>query len=379
MRRADLRSIISDLADRVASPLLLEDARQRTVAYSPQYQAVDELRKEAILTGSLSPEIIAWSESFGIRTAVGPVRTPPDTERGILSRVCIPVRHAGILLGYIWAIDPDERLGPDELALLATEAAAIAALLYREQLAADLGGELLRGLLSSSARVRAGYANDPGLAEVLPEGARATIVVGRSVDAVDVEIVLRQRSAWTLYTVTTDEVVVLVPSGSGAAGPARAVADAIVTRSPRAVVGISDAHATHAALHVAYREAADAVRVGRAVPALGRVLEWSRLGAYRLLVRAATEDAALAGLIDPRLAPLLDSPELLATLEVYLETAGRAVESAERLGIHRATLYYRLQRITALTGADLDNGEDRLAFHLGIRLHRLSSPGVGRD
>ena len=113
MRRADLRSIISDLADRVASPLLLEDVRQRTVAYSPQYQAVDELRREAILTGSLSPEMMAWSDSFGIRTAAGRCARPPDPERGILARVCIPVRHAGILLGFIWAIDPDGRLGTD--------------------------------------------------------------------------------------------------------------------------------------------------------------------------------------------------------------------------------------------------------------------------
>lgn len=379
MRRADLRSIVSDLADRVGSPLLLEDARQRTVAYSPQYQAVDELRKEAILTGSLTPEIIAWSESFGIRTSTVPVRTPPDEARGILARVCVPVRHAGILLGYIWAIDPDERLGPDELAVLMEEAAAIAALLYREQLAADLGGELLRGLLSSSARVRAGYANDPGLAEVLPANARATIVVGRDVDPAAVEIVLRQRSAWTLYTVTTDEVVVLVPTGAGAAGPARAVGEAIAARAPGAVVGISEAHATHAALHLAYREAADAARVGRAVPGLGRVLEWSRLGAYRLLVRAAADEAQIASLIDPRLAPILANPELLATLEVYLETAGRATESAERLGIHRATLHYRLARIEALTTADLANGEDRLAFHLGVRLHRLSAIGGPRD
>ena len=225
-----------------------------------------------------------------------------------------------------------------------TEATAIAALLYREQLAAELGGELLRGLLSSSARVRAGYATDPGLAEVLPPGARATIVVGRSVDPADVEVVLRQRAAWTLYTVTTDEVVVLVPVGAGAAGPARGRRRRDrCARSPSAVVGISEAHATHAALHRRLpRGRRTRYASARAVPALGRVAEWSRLGAYRLLVRAATDDAAIAGLIDPRLAPVLDSPELLATLEVYLETAGRAAESAERLGIHRATLYYRL-------------------------------------
>ena len=378
MRRSDLRSIISALADRVHSPLLLEDVRQRAVAYSPQYQAVDELRREAILTGSLSPEMMAWSDSFGIRSARGPVRTPADPARGILARVCVPVRHAGILLGFIWAIDPDGRLDDAALAVLSDEATDIAALLYREQLATELGGELLRGLLSSSARVRTGYASDPGLAEVLPSGARAAIVVGRSVDPADVETVLRQRAAWTLYTVTADEVVVLVPVGVGTPGPARAVAEAITARAPAAVAGISEGHATHAALHVAYREASDAVRVAQVVPALGRVAEWARLGAYRLLVRAASDEAG-ATLIDPRLLPILDNVELRDTLEAYLETAGRATESAERLGIHRATLYYRLSRIEALTGADLARGEDRLALHLGLRLHQLTRGNHERD
>ena len=40
---------------------------------------------------------MAWSDSFGIRTTRGPVRTPPDLDKGILARVCVPVRHAGIL------------------------------------------------------------------------------------------------------------------------------------------------------------------------------------------------------------------------------------------------------------------------------------------
>ena len=96
-------------------------------------------------------------------------------------------------------------------------------------------------------------------------------------------------------------------------------------------MGISEAHATHTSLHVAYREASDAARVARVAPALGRAAEWARVGAYRLLVRAVADDAG-SSLIDPRLTPMLDNPELLATLEAFLDTAGRAAESAERLG-----------------------------------------------
>jgi DNA-binding PucR family transcriptional regulator len=69
---------------------------------------------------------------------------------------------------------------------------------------------------------------------------------------------------------------------------------------------------------------------------------------------------------DPAHAPFVD------TLETYLELAGDARATAEALSLHRATLYYRLNRIEEITGARLKTGDDRLALHLGLRLARLS-------
>ena len=47
------------------------------------------------------------------------------------------------------------------------------------------------------------------------------------------------------------------------------------------------------------------------------------------------------------------------------------LSTAEALFLHRASLYYRLQRIEELTGASLKSGSDRLALHLGLKLARL--------
>ena len=60
------------------------------------------------------------------------------------------------------------------------------------------------------------------------------------------------------------------------------------------------------------------------------------------------------------------------TLEAYLDLAGDARATAEALSLHRATMYYRLNRIEEITGARLKTGDDRLALHLGLRLARLS-------
>jgi len=62
---------------------------------------------------------------------------------------------------------------------------------------------------------------------------------------------------------------------------------------------------------------------------------------------------------------------VITTLETYLDLAGDAKASAERLSLHRGTLYYRLQKAERIAGVDLRSGSDRLALHLGLKLARL--------
>jgi DNA-binding PucR family transcriptional regulator len=65
--------------------------------------------------------------------------------------------------------------------------------------------------------------------------------------------------------------------------------------------------------------------------------------------------------------------ELLAAAEAVLERPGSDMAAvAERLHVHRGTLYRRIERIEELTGLDLGDGDDRLALHLGLRLRRLA-------
>jgi DNA-binding PucR family transcriptional regulator len=46
--------------------------------------------------------------------------------------------------------------------------------------------------------------------------------------------------------------------------------------------------------------------------------------------------------------------------------------AAERLHLHRTSLYYRLGRIAELTGRDLADGGARLELHLALKLVRLA-------
>ena len=93
---------------------------------------------------------------------------------------------------------------------------------------------------------------------------------------------------------------------------------------------------------------------------------------YRTLAQLPAGAEAAASL-DPRLATLLDQADgpVITTLETYLDLAGDAKASAERLSLHRGTLYYRLQKAERIAGVDLRSGSDRLALHLGFKLARL--------
>ncbi|MEV0096765.1 helix-turn-helix domain-containing protein [Streptomyces sp. NPDC050738] len=66
-----------------------------------------------------------------------------------------------------------------------------------------------------------------------------------------------------------------------------------------------------------------------------------------------------------------DSPVLLETLRIWLDTGGSASRTAEQLYCHRNTILNRMTRISELTGWSMDSGEARLGWALALRAARL--------
>ncbi|MDD2845925.1 MAG: helix-turn-helix domain-containing protein, partial [Rhodoferax sp.] len=65
---------------------------------------------------------------------------------------------------------------------------------------------------------------------------------------------------------------------------------------------------------------------------------------------------------------------LTQTLEAWMQVNGNLVAAAQRLGVHRNTLNYRMQQIQTLTGLSLDNAQHRLNIGMALMIWRLSSP-----
>jgi sugar diacid utilization regulator len=392
---APLQIIVDSLAADIGRDVAVDDRQIRWLVHSPHDEEPDPARMRSILTRRVTDEALRWAFSFGIETAEGPVRLPANPELGADARVCIPLRARDVLLGFMFIVDAEETLGAAELAQAEEAADAAAHVLYRERRLRELERERERWLLTHLLRDDGADAEEAARAlanESFLEAARVAVLVIRA-DAEPARCEIALGSALDrlrrlvpprggLELRQGDHGVFVVALDDASAASPRDLAEGLLSLADEAVraeaidavtrVGIGGAYPLAAARR-SYRQARDAVAVAQRVARFGRVAAWDELGVYRTLVRFPDDidDEAL----HPGLVLLLRdgaNEPLVETLEAYLDRAGDVKATAEALNLHRATLYYRLQRIEEITGARLKAGEDRLALHLGLLLARLT-------
>ncbi|MGW5132940.1 PucR family transcriptional regulator [Streptomyces sp. NPDC004135] len=149
--RGDYQELVDEISELLGAPATLENRDFELIAFGAydsegdlDPSALDPVRTRSILTRRSTAAVRAWFEGFGITRAAGPVRIPPTPEAGVYrGRICLPVRHRGVVHGYVWLLDDDP--GPSERQLSAAMAvtARIGALLADEaQHGADLCREL---------------------------------------------------------------------------------------------------------------------------------------------------------------------------------------------------------------------------------------------
>ncbi len=126
-----------------------------------------------------------------------------------------------------------------------------------------------------------------------------------------------------------------------------------------------------------YREAQQALEIGRRLFGEGSIHYFARLGIYRLLFHLY-EHEELSDFYQETLAPLLESDShssaLLETLECFFNCNGNLSETARTMHLHRNSLLYRLGRIEELLGRSLEDAELRLSLQIALKIrHMLKS------
>ncbi len=132
-----------------------------------------------------------------------------------------------------------------------------------------------------------------------------------------------------------------------------------------------------AILREAYREAKDALSIAQQLGDHDRATYYGDLKLFQLLL--AVKDRNLTHMrrfYDEALQPLADHDErkqgdLIRTLSGFFDANGNLAKAAADLDVHRNTLVYRLERISELTGLDLNDPENRLILHLALKVQRV--------
>lgn len=400
----ELQHLVDSLATKLSRPAIVEDRRQRLVVYSRHSEPTDEVRHASILQRCVSAEVMAWLRRFELAKARGPVRTPQNPSLGMLSRVCVPIRHHDLLLGYLWFIDEEESMSSDQLTLAEDAAQGFALALYREVLAGELASnretEAIRNLLLSETEVQAYAARtlidgghfDPSLSvvvlmarPVLTHDANPDDEVRLALEHALLNTRYRSPARHALHLVSYRQGLLLLGTEGEADEPTvercvshldHAVRSALAGLDQAAsfVIGVGQPRPGLVEARGSYLEASKAARIAASLPDVGRIARWSQLGIYRVLAELSTHNLGELGL-HPGLERLLTDPEavpLLQTLEAYLDLAGNALATSERLRLHRTSLYYRIQRLEQLAGTNLKDGNERLSLHLGLKLARLT-------
>ncbi|HST49976.1 PucR family transcriptional regulator [Jatrophihabitans sp.] len=332
---------VQEAVDRLGATLgravLVEDPRHRPLWWSRQ-GTVDATRMRTILEREVHPAAIAMVARLGLARATGPVRVPAVPEAEMLARWCLPLRGGRDLLGYLWVLDPDHTV--TEVDLLVECADVAAAHLARQRSAGDGRTHRRAALL-------------------------ALLAAGEDPDAARELIRLEALDPASTVVVTAP------PHGRGWELPGRMRVHLAGSGTVRATSGPP---LPLAQLHVAVRRASAVQRVLRAGGTLAHP-SWDALGGWHLIV-AAPDSLAVADVHPgaPALAAL-DRGDLLLTARALLDAGGDVTRTAERLHIHRTTLYYRIERIEAVTGVNLRTGADRDDLHLALRLEAYRNAG----
>ena len=385
--RGDYQELVDEISTLLGAPATLENRDFELIAFGAydsdrdfDEASLDPVRTRSILTRRSTSAVRTWFEGFGIARATGPVRIPPTPEAGVYrGRICLPVRHRGVVLGYVWLLDDDPGPSDEQLTAAMEVASRIGALLADEvQAGADLTREL-RAVLTAER----GWQRDMAVAELRTalgargDGLHTVVCVAPwpSADPDDAPSVRTVPGAAALCTVPWGAAgqslaLLMRLRAADVLTPALTAASRLLERTggPGAAAGIAVPRGGLAELGAAWQEASAAARAVLAEPRLGPVAEWASIGPFRLLTALPPEAAH-----DPAVRTLLSPAhrELARTTEVFLDCAGQAGRTAAELGIHRQTLYYRLSRVEQLTGLDLDDGEDRLLLHMALKGARL--------
>jgi hypothetical protein len=379
----NFQDVVDELAGSLGRSVLMGDPNHRLIAASAQGADIDRVRAMNLLRREAQADHKEYFESIRLGDAHQPVSVSLG-HLGGLDRLAVPVRDSKVHLATLWLIVenlPPLR-GPDYAAIEAAVA------LTRDLLASEQNSErepgtsddVMGNLLSvDSSERRAAF--DEAVARRRLERGENTVVyavdVAGQVGALERLAYVRHLSATRTsslsYIGERNDLLLFAGRSADIEQSQSAIRDDARKRSIEVrAIGRARHHRLTPDLAEAAQQAETAAGIVAAVPQLGGDADISALGVWALLA-SVTGDRSDLEVFSPAAYELCSSGDdtQRQTIEVYLDGGCHVGNVCETLHIHRATLYYRLDRMPQAVKDALDDGAQRSALHLCLKLIRL--------
>jgi purine catabolism regulator len=395
-----LGDIVRELALIGERPVALEGRDGRLLAYHPAGSAAPDRALIEPMIQRDRPLVARWLRSTAEASPADPPTAIYELDNA-WSRLVAPVIGRDGLLGSVSLIVPRGRATPEDAQITARGSAACAVVLARERAAATVRrevelhvlDEVLDGALRSEATLlqqarRLGHdLQMPHLAVI----ARVDSVGSGPVRAATgeerweglEEVILRAgttRGGRVLWRIRNNGAEFVLPADGPRderrlaetlrdelRGLQRGGSEGVIS------LGVGTIREGFTGIRRSHAEARQALLLGRRLQGPGHFTLFGELGVYRLIF-AAESLPELTDLYTQTLGPLLaydrqNNAGLVSTLDAFFAANGSPKEAAERLGVHRNTVLYRLDRIRDITGYDLDDAGVRMRLQLALHVH----------
>ncbi len=395
MPTAGIEEAVERIARELGRGASLEDLDGVLVAYSSNQHTADKVRVNFLLSKKVPADVGEWQFRHGIAHAVRPVVVPANPRLGMLGRVCVPLLVRGFRVGYLWVQqDSDADRAEDligQLVSMRAEIQELAELVLDDSAAGSKHrSEREEQFLAACAGAPAALDELRGWSELGQGGPwqLALMMLENTPAPRDLQAaVLFQRTAALQSTVGVELVhfsaampgycvlllaPVLVPERLTAVVRRYSEEAAKRERRPagRAVAGLSQRFTDVRFLAAARTEALHALQAATVDPQLGDVATYRDIGVYQFLGALDWQVAAPQSVHYLQLLQQDSTRELLPLLELLYDNDASVQDVAERLHVHRSSVYNRLARIRKIIGADPMAGAVRLDLHLALKSRR---------
>lgn len=398
-----VKPILDRLAELTEKTVVLVDPSLAIRHWSgPRGQSLDQASLEPVLAG-LAGDVTAWAAGQRFQVS-DPACTELDLPGTGLLFMAAPALAGPRVDGYVGLIGRPAAFWEADSLSLRRGAAAVAIHLAREtavlaaedRLQGNLVDDLLEGNYPSAESIlarakRLGFdlsADHAALAmmveppDAADEARVGTVLAGaieRGLAGLGLSGPVRQAGMSALALIP-------VPAGTDPV-ELRRIGEKVLRevggrlRPATLSAGLGRLHPGLDGLRRSGREAEQALGSGRQVFGSGHLTSFADLGIYRLLF-AIRDGRELEQFYDDTLGSLVEydqkhKTDLVPTLAAYFAAGSSPGEAAGQLHLHRNTLLYRLNRIRAITGLDLDDPDTRLSLHLALKVGEILPSRAG--